>query len=96
MDIKDTSISYKTCSLSHSFINIICDQRPWVLEHFDLKLVPKVNILVGQVVLHTDLLLAIVGDRLIAQTSRTTPSRKTRSVLDPIGFELMAFFQLRP
>ena len=27
-------------------INILCDQRPWVLEHLDLELVPNVNLLV--------------------------------------------------
>ena len=41
MNIKDISkiphryISYKTSSLSHSLINIVCDQRPWDLEHLN-------------------------------------------------------------
>ena len=40
-----SKISYKTCSPSHSLINILCDQRPWVLQHLDLELVPNVNLL---------------------------------------------------
>ena len=46
---KISKISYKTCSPSHSLINILCDQRPWVLEHRDLELVPNVNLLVVEV-----------------------------------------------